>query len=116
MSFIEDYTKLVKSRKSKTDIQKFLLKSINNTKNAKIRKSKNEDEYFLTLPTGTKLIAEFEGIDTFYFDGMEVLGEKSVVIPEYLYIYKEKFGTPIKEIKIEEIFKEAFKTYKILNM
>jgi len=115
MSFIEEYTKLSKTKKTK-ELQKFLLKNINTTKHAKIRKSKNPNEYFLTLPTGTKLIAEFEGIDTFYFDGMDVLGERNVVIPEYLYLYKEKFGNPIKEIQIEEIFKDAFKIYKILNM
>jgi hypothetical protein len=115
MSFIEEYTKLIKSRKPQKDIQKFLLKNINITKNAKIRKAKGKDEYILTLPTGTKLIAEFDGIDTFYFDGMDVLGERNVIIPEFLYIYKEKGGRVFKKIEIEKIFKDAFRVYKLLN-
>ncbi len=93
--------------------ERWILKNLNITKSGKIRKTKWG--WTITLPHGTKWLIEFNEKDSFLYFDDEIEGETFTTYPKFMFIYKEKFGLPIKEVVLEDVFEDMLKIHKLLK-
>ena len=87
--------------------ERFILKNLAMNTNKTIRKNKFDWSAYNKY---SKYRFEFDDYDYFYEDN----GDK-VTFPRYLFVYKEKYGLPVKEILVSEIVENAYKTHKLLK-
>jgi len=107
-TFIQRYLAVKGHREN----ERFILKNLTTTKDAKIRKTRFG--WTVSHSHGTKWLIEFaDEIDYFYLD--EEINDKGIVdYARYMYIYNEA-GELIKEVVLGDIFASAYNTHKILT-
>ena len=88
--------------------ERFILKNLAVTYGMKIRKNRFDwtaynkfSKYYFEFSDEMDIFYDSEGNDFYY--------------PRWLYMYKEKYGVPVKEIVIGNIIEKSYKTYKFFR-